>query len=96
MRLLLPALGVWAAEGCKELGGEGLSVLELGLMWERALTGCGDTTCGLTLLSCQLPNDLGVIRRRGELPCSLTLASSCARPLELACQSPLYPILWPS
>lgn len=27
---------------------------------------------------------------------ALTLASSCARPLELACQSSLAPILWPS
>lgn len=55
MRLLLPALGVWAAEGCKELGGEGLGVVELGLMCRRALTGFGDTTCGLTLLSYHLP-----------------------------------------
>lgn len=37
MQLLLSALGVWAAEGCKELGGGGLSVLELGLKWGRAL-----------------------------------------------------------
>lgn len=32
MRLLLPALRVWAAEGYKELDGGGLGVLELGLM----------------------------------------------------------------
>lgn len=37
MRLLLSALGVWAAEGCKELGGGGLGILELGLRWGRAL-----------------------------------------------------------
>lgn len=88
MRLLLPALGVWAAEECKELGGEGLGVLELSLMWGRALA----LRFHLWAHPAGRRSDLG---REGNFP-ALTLASSCARPLELACQSSLSPILWPS
>lgn len=95
MRLLLPALGVWAAEGCKELDGRGLGVLELGLMWGRAVA-LELPLVGSPSSPAKFPHDPGGIRKRGELSCSLTSASSRARPLELACQSPLSLILWPS
>lgn len=58
MRLLTPALGVWVAEGCREPDGGGLGCLGAGLNVGKN-PGLPDTTCGLTLFSCQLPNDLG-------------------------------------